>query len=313
MGFKSYHPIVNVLFYISIVVFGILFSHPVCLMLSFCCSVAYYIKLEGKKAVQMLLCCLVPMLMFVTAVNTVFSHYGVTVLYTFENGNSITFEAMANGFITGIVTISVMLWFFTYSSVVTADKFMYVFGKRIPSIALIISMTLRFVPMYKNRLSQIADAQKGIGMSLTAGSIISRIKNAGNVLVVLITWSLENAIETSDSMRGRGYGIGKRKTYDKFIWKISDTLSSAVIICADFVLIFGKISGVLNCFYNPQIIVNPPANFGKTYLINEINTLINPLGLFGYFCLSAFALLCLLPLVIDIKEDIVWHKLKSKI
>ncbi len=312
-GFKGCHPTVNVLFYISILVFGMVFSHPVCLAVSMTASLIYYIKLDGRKAVRTFACYLLPMLFAVTLLNTVFAHYGITVLATFPWGNSLTFESLVNGFVTGIVVVSVILWFFTYNEVVTADKFMYVFGKRIPVIALIISMALRFVPMYRDKLREIADAQRGIGRDYRQGNIITRIKNAGNIIVILVTWALENAIETSDSMRARGYGAGRRKTYSRFVWQTSDTVILITLILVDIVLIFGSAFGVINCTYNPQVIINPSADFGTTYLIQEINLKINPLNFLGVLTLLSYALLAFLPIIIDLKEDLKWYKLKSKI
>lgn len=288
-GFKGCHPIVNIIFYISVIVFGMLFSHPVCLAVSLTASLIYYIKLNGRKAVQSFLCYLLPTLFLVTVLNTIFSHYGITVLATFKSGNSLTFESIVNGFVTGVVVVSVILWFFTYNSVVTADKFMYVFGKKIPSVALIISMALRFVPMYRDRLHEIADAQRGIGRDYRQGNLLTRIKNAGNILVILVTWVLENAIETSDSMKAMGYGAGRRKTYSRFIWQTEDTLIILVLIAADVVLALGSALSALKCVYNPQVIINPPTDFGTTYLINEINVKINPLSALGIFSLIAYS------------------------
>lgn len=312
-GFKGCHPIVNILFYISILVFGMLFSHPVFLTVSLTASLIYYIKLEGRKAVQSFLCYLLPTLILVTLLNAVFSHYGITVIATFPNGNNFTLESLVNGFVTGIVVVSVILWFFTYNSVVTADKFMYVFGKKIPSIALIISMALRFVPMYRSRLHEIADAQRGVGKDYRQGNIIERIRNGGGIIVILVTWALENAIETADSMRARGYGVGKRKTYSRFLWQLRDTFILIFIMVADIILIIGKISKALDCIYNPQIIINPTADFGTSYLINEMNLIINPLSILGYVSILAYISLSFMPIIIDLKEDIKWHKLKSKI
>ncbi len=313
IGFKGCHPTVNILFYISILVFGMVFSHPVCLAVSMTASLIYYIKLDGRKAVRTFACYLLPMLFAVTLINTLFAHYGITVLATFPWGNSLTFESLANGFVTGVVVVSVILWFFTYNEVVTADKFMYVFGKKIPAVALIISMALRFVPMYRDKLREIADAQRGIGKDYRQGNIITRIKNAGNIIVILVTWMLENAIETSDSMRARGYGVGQRKTYSRFLWQTSDTVILTILILVDIVLIFGSAFGVIKCIYNPQVIINPSADFGTTYLIKEINLKINPLNFLGILTLLSYTLLAFLPIIIDLKEDLKWHKLKSKI
>ncbi len=313
VGFKGCHPAVNMLFYISVLVFGMMFSHPVCLAVSLAASLAYYLKIKGRSAAKTFCCYLLPMLLIVVIINSIFSHYGVTVLTTLPGGNNLTFEAIINGVVTGFVVVSVILWFFTYNEVVTADKFMFIFGKIIPQIALIISMALRFVPMYGNRLKEIADAQRGIGKDYRQGNITERIKNGSAIIVILVTWALENAIETADSMRARGYGLKGRRTYTRFIWQSSDTVNIIILILIDILLISGAVFGTLKCFYNPMITINPSSDFGVSYFINELNLTVNPLSAFGYAVLSAYILLCFLPIIIDLKEDIKWHSLKSKI
>lgn len=313
LGFRGCHPAVNILFYISVLVFGMLFSHPVCLAVSLAASLSYYIKLKGRSAAKIFCRYLLPMFLAVVLINSLFSHYGITALATLPGGNSLTFEAIINGAVTGVVVISVILYFFTYNEVVTADKFMFIFGKAVPQIALIISMALRFIPMYSNRLKDIADAQRGIGKDYRQGSFVERIKNGSAIIVILVTWALENAIETADSMKARGYGLKGRKNYTRFIWQLSDTVTASVIVLADIVLAFGVGFGTLKCSYNPMVVINPWADFGVSYFINELNLTLNPLSLLGYAVLSAYILLCFLPIIIDLKEDIKWHSLKSKI
>ena len=43
-----------------------------------------------------------------------------------------------------------------------------------------------------------------------SGSLLQRLKNAITILSIMVTWALENAIETADSMKSRGYGLPGR-------------------------------------------------------------------------------------------------------
>lgn len=293
-GFRGYHPVANLIFFAGIVVFGLLFKHPATLAVCFSAALCYYIKLCGKAAVKSFFLFLLPMLVFVLLLSGFTAHYGVTALFTLPNGNDITLEAVVYGFVLGLMTVTVIMWFFCYNEVVTADKFMFVFGRFLPAAALVISMTLRFIPMYKNRLKTIAEAQRGIGMDYKTGSIAQRIKNGGKIISILITWSLENAIETSDSMRARGYGLKGRKNYGKFRWSAKDITFVIVNLLLDVIITFGYVGKALYCEYNPEI-------------------RISELSAFGIITLAAFAVLCFLPLIIDLKEDIKWNRLKLRI
>lgn len=313
IGFKGYHPVANLIFFASIVVFGLLFKHPATLAVCFAAALCYYIRLSGKTAFKSLLVFLTPMILVVVIINGLFAHYGITPLMTLPDGNQLTLESIVYGFVLGLAAVTIIIWFFCYSEVVTADKFMSVFGKILPAAALVFSMTLRFIPMYKNRLHIIAEAQAGLGRDYKTGSIKQRIKNGGTIISILITWSLENAIETSDSMRARGYGLGGRKNYGKFRWSTNDIVSVAVMLALDVIMTLGCIKKSLYCIYNPYIIINPSVDFGKTYFINELNMTFNPMSALGIITLMAFILLCFLPLIIDLKEVIKWNRLESRI
>lgn len=311
-GFKGYHPLVNVLFFISIIAFGMLLRHPVYLVISFISSTAYYLKLSGKDGRKTVFRFLLPMLLFVVIINSFFNHYGVTTLFILSSGNNFTFEALVMGIVSGITVVSVIQWFFCCNEVVTEDKFMHIFGRILPKGALVVSMILRFVPLYRRRYKEISQARKCMGLNGT-DSFICKMKNTFKNIGILVSWSFENAIETADSMKTRGYGLKGRTYYSRFQWHTGDTLALILLVLFDALIIFGLISNSAYCIYNPYVIINQPSEIGTTYIINELNLTINPFGFLSIISLIAFTLLCFLPLTIDLKEDIKWHRLQSKI
>lgn len=311
-GFKGYHPLVNVLFFISIIAFGMLLRHPVYLVISFISSTAYYLKLSGKDGRKTVFRFLLPMLLFVVIINSFFNHYGVTTLFILPSGNNFTFEALVMGIVSGITVVSVIQWFFCCNEVVTEDKFMHIFGRILPKGALVVSMILRFVPLYRRRYKEISQARKCIGLNGT-DSFICKMKNTFKNIGILVSWSFENAIETADSMKARGYGLKDRTYYSRFQWHTGDTLALILLVLFDALIIFGLVSNSAYCIYNPYVIINQPSEIGTTYIINELNLTINPFGFLSIISLIAFTLLCFLPLTIDLKEDIKWHRLQSKI
>ena len=54
------------------------------------------------------------------------------------------------------------------------------------------------------------------------GSVFARVKNSIRILSAVITWSLENAIDTSDSMKSRGYGLTGRTAYSNYVFDKRD-------------------------------------------------------------------------------------------
>lgn len=93
--------------------------------------------------------------------NPMFNHYGVTMLYYVKSsGNWITLEALVYGVVLGAVMFVVIQWFSCYNKVMTTDKFIYLFGRIIPALSLILSMALRFVPRFTAQLKVIRSGRK---------------------------------------------------------------------------------------------------------------------------------------------------------
>ena len=67
-----------------------------------------------------------------------------------------------------------MLWFSSYNEIMTSDKFVYLFGRVIPALSLVLSMTLRFVPKFKAQMQTVMEAQRCGGRDTSNGSLPQR-------------------------------------------------------------------------------------------------------------------------------------------
>ncbi|MCQ2432855.1 MAG: energy-coupling factor transporter transmembrane protein EcfT, partial [Clostridia bacterium] len=158
-------------------------------------------------------CWLLPAAVLAMTVNTAFSHAGITILAYLPSGNPLTLESIIGGAQTGLLLITVLVWFSCFHKVMTADKWICLFGRIIPALSLLFSMTLRFIPKLSDQYRMAAEAQRALGMGIEEGGFVRRMKNSAAVLSIMLTWSLENAVETADSMKSRGYGLPGRTAY----------------------------------------------------------------------------------------------------
>ena len=212
-SFYNYHPTVNLLYFTLVITFSMLLMHPVAQIIALVCAVTYAVSVEGKKSVLFLLKFCLPMVLLTAFINPAFSHEGVTILYYFSSGNPLTLESILYGVGAGVMLVTVLLWFSAFSRVMTSDKFIYLFGKVIPALSLVLSMSLRFVPKFKKQTEVVVEAQRCLGRDISTGSLLQRFKTAVVILSIMITWALENAIETADSMKSRGYGLKGRSAF----------------------------------------------------------------------------------------------------
>ncbi|MBQ7040381.1 MAG: energy-coupling factor transporter transmembrane protein EcfT [Clostridia bacterium] len=280
------HPFVSFLYYLLVIVFSVCIMHPVCILLSVFGSVLLSVKLSGKKMLKFYLMFILPTAILAAVLNPLFNHQGVTILAYFPNGNPLTKESLLYGFAASGMIASVMSWFYSFNLIITSDKIVYLFGKITPSLSLLISMILRFVPNFKRQIEEIAVAQKGMGIYKQ-----NKLKAVLSVLSAEITVALESAVVTSDSMKSRGYGTAKRTFYSNYTLRKFDVIFLLVISALGLINIALWSGGAFKSSFYPVITISDmPA-------LSVI--------LYGIFCL--------LPFILESVEEIRWNVLKSKI
>jgi len=268
--------------------------HPIFQVITLISAVVYSIMLKGKRAVRFNLLYMIPLLLIMAAMNPAFNHAGVTILFYLQNGNPITLESILYGAAAAIMFVTVIVWFSCYNVVMTSDKFIYIFGKILPALSLILSMVLRFVPRYMTQIKIISNAQKSIGRDMTQGNPLRRARNGITILSIMTTWALENAIETADSMKSRGYGLPNRTSFSTFRFDNRDKTVFIMMLGLILMVMIGAARGENTIRFFPSI---------KAIAIT-------PFSIVVYI---AYLALCMLPVIINIVEAMRWKSIESKI
>ncbi|MGI6028895.1 MAG: energy-coupling factor transporter transmembrane component T [Candidatus Heteroscillospira sp.] len=292
-AFSSYHPIINFLYFTLVLVFSMCFMHPASQVISLCCAVAYSVYLSGRRAVRFSLMYMLPMMLVAVVVNPAFNHEGATVLTYLPTGNPLTLESMVYGVAAALMLASIITWFSCYNAVMTSDKFVYLFGRIIPALSLVLSMTLRFVPKFKAQLHVVSEAQKCVGRDVSDGGMLSRLKNAVTILSIMITWALENAIETADSMKSRGYGLPGRTAFSIYRFDGRDRAALAWLLFCGFYIACGWAKGGFYWRFYPTIRGAAAMPFTVSFQL-------------------VYLALCLTPVILDLAEDRVWKRLQTE-
>lgn len=285
IGFKSYHPVTQLVFFIFVFAFSLVSTNPLSLAVCFLCGAIYALKIQKKKAAVYILKFILPLMLLITVFNGIFAHYGVTVIFTAKSGNNFTLEALVCGFVNSAKIACMLLWLECFNEILTSDEIIFLFGRISPKTALMISTVLRFIPLIRSQSEQISNAQKGLGNSPDACTFIGKIKNAARRLSILVSWTLERGIDSSDSMRARGYGLHGRNPYNPYIFAVRDAAVLALCAAGIITMIFS--TEKLSATYNP--VINIPA----ADILSVTATVL-------------FAVLMLTPLIIDLREEKKW-------
>ena len=268
--------------------------HPVYLAISLTGALTYDIYLKGRKAVRFVVMGLLPMAVLAALVNPAFNHEGATILTYLPSGNPLTMESMFYGVAAAVMLASVVLWFSSYNEVMTSDKFVYLFGRIIPALSLVLSMALRFIPKFKAQMQVVSEAQACIGRDTKNGSVFQRVGNAVKIFSIMVTWSLENAIETADSMRARGYGLPGRTAFSIYRFDDRDKNVLAWLSFCGTYLVSGWMAGGTYFRYYPTV---------KSVVLTPMTV--------SFMCV--YLALVLTPVILDRKEDRQWKSLQSTI
>lgn len=206
-------------------------------------------------------------------INPLVSHNGATVLF-FVGDTAITLESAVYGAVFGAMLAAALMWSICSTVYLTSDKYIWLFGRILPSAGLTLSCSLRFVPLFIRRGREFAAAQgaSSIGEYLRAFS-------------AAIGYSAEEAMSAADSMKSRGYGSAKRTSYSLYRLGVMDISALSAVIALALTAVILMLCGGGNFVFYPYI---SAIGFGAADLALYI----------------AFGVLCLLPSVVAVFEAV---------
>ena len=254
--FSTYHPLINFIYFVFVIGVGMFLMHPVYLALGLLAALTYNGVLHGGKALcKRLFLFVLPMMILVALLNPLFNHYGVTILFYLRNGNPVTLESMLFGLAMSVMLCQMVLWFWSYNKVMTSEKLMYLLSRLIPALSLILAMCMRFIPRFQKRMEVVRQGQKCIGRDVSNGSLLRRIRYGIKMLSILVTWSLESALQTADSMHSRGYGLPGRTAFSLYRFDKRDRKLAVLMALLMSVFFWTVLQGSTAVSYDPKIVV----------------------------------------------------------
>lgn len=290
-SFENYNPITLALYFLlmsSVIMFS---QNPVLLLIGFFGAMSYFLVRNKENTLKTHLFYLAVFLLL-TLINPLTSHRGKTVLF-FVNDSPITLEAIIFGAVSAGMIVTVLYLFKIFSSIMTRDRLLYVFGRLSPKVALILSMGIRYIALFKERARKITDSQRALGL-YRDDNILDRIKCDLRVFSILITWALENGIITANSMEARGYGKARRTHYLLFKFTLGDIIILSLTLLFSAFTLTALFLGRLDFVFYPAV-------------------KLAPLNIFSISAYISYGILSFLPTFNEIGEKLRWSYLQSKI
>ncbi|MBR2284362.1 MAG: energy-coupling factor transporter transmembrane protein EcfT [Ruminococcus sp.] len=287
-SFSEYDPAVTAVYFAAVMGLAMFSNSPAITLLSLCGALLYFFSLNGTSGGRFHLFAFL-LFIILAAVNPLVSHNGTTVLLV-VNDRPITLEALIYGLCSSVLITGTLYWLRCFTQIMTTDKLLRVTGFLSPKLSLVLSMAVRFVPLFGRQWQKINNAQRAMGL-YREDNAIDGARGSLRVFSVLVTWALENGITTADSMEARGCGVSRRTSFHKFRLRHGDY----ILLAAELILFAGAASaaaaGAFDFSCYPSV----------TMAERDWRT---------YTGAAAYGLLVLLPVIIDMEARIRWSLLK---
>lgn len=279
-GFNKYHPAVIFMYFAAVMVITVFVFDPVLLGISLISQSAFYLYLKGMSGGISFVGKCLAMVVICGGINALVNHRGVTVL-CWIGELPVTAECLFYGCMTGTLLAASLLMFGCCSQIMTSEKILCLFGNRLPHISLLFSMALRLIPKIRRDYKKIRENHK-----LQTG-----------ILTTLVGLALEDSLEMGTAMRDRGYGKplkGKGRT--SIYARRFQGRDLVLMVCLFLAASMGM--GLYACSQT-RFLAFPYIEYSR-----------DGMGTGAYLL---FVLLFFIPMGINIREELRWKHIVSKI
>ena len=289
--FHDLNPAVIAIWFFAVTGTAMFCSYPVICFLTLLGGVLLFAIRNGKKHLKTHLFFLI-LYVILTLANPLISHNGNTVLFVM-NDNPVTLEALLYGLNSATMLTGVLYLFRSFTQIMTSEKLLYITSVLSPKISMVLSMDIRYVPIFSRQGQKVSDTQKAMGL-YTDDNIVDDITGRMRIFSSVSTWALENGIVTADSMAARGYGTGRRTALKWFPFGRTDVVFLALTIAFTGTVALAAAHGSYIFDFYPSVSGIHPDLVGKAGL-------------------AAFFLLVIMPVIKETEAIIRWRYLESKI
>ena len=279
-GFSKYHPAVIFIYFVAATVIMIFVFDPVLLGIALLSQSALYLYLKGMSEGMGFVGKCLGMVVICGGINALVNHRGVTVL-CWMGELPVTAECLFYGCMTGTLLAASLLMFGCCSQIMTSEKILCLFGNRLPHASLLFSMALRLIPKIRRDYKKIRENHK-----LQSG-----------ILTTLVGLALEDSLEMGTAMRDRGYGTQPERKRRTSIYARGFKERDLVLIVYLFFTVSAGV-GMYACSQT-RFLAFPYIEYSR-----------DGMGTGAYVL---FVLLFFIPLGINIREELRWKHIVSKI
>lgn len=201
-------------------------------------KIRLYFLINGLKPVIFLMVFTLVLHLLMTKGGAVLLDLGFVKIYEdgLRQGVFISLRFLVLVFMTSILTLTTSPISITDGLETLLNPFKR-FKLPVHELALMMSISLRFIPTLMDETDKIMKAQMARGSDLSAGPIKDRLKAVVPLLVPLFVSAFKRAEDLATAMEVRGYRGGEGRTkYRQLKWTARDTISLVLLVVVAVIL-----------------------------------------------------------------------------
>ncbi|MCK4222575.1 MAG: energy-coupling factor transporter transmembrane protein EcfT [Dehalococcoidia bacterium] len=219
------NPFCKLLWVVSVLVFALIFDHPVYLLLLFLSTMPVIIAATVWREWLSVMKLTLYLCIAIVIINMMLSYHGSHVLLEAPfripvmGTPTVTLEAMVFGLAMSLRLLAIISAFAVLTFTIHPDDLMLSMIKmKLPyKSVLVTSLSTRFIPTLVDDLECISDVQRSRGLELDKGKLPQRIKSRMSIMIPLLCNALDRAVQVSEAMESLAFGSGTKRTFYKEI------------------------------------------------------------------------------------------------
>ncbi|MFV0393222.1 MAG: energy-coupling factor transporter transmembrane component T [Coprobacillaceae bacterium] len=230
---QTIHPYILLTYFISMLVWIVLYKHPISILLfsiSLFIVYGYLCKIDKQSILSYGI-----LILIIIITNPLFVREGADILYQ-NDYIIITKQALVYGAVFGLVITCVLLLYQIMQKFMTSEHILFAFSKHFKILGLILMLVFRMLPKCKRKIKEIRDVQNALHQQKKGLWLL--LKTLKDQFLVLFTWIFETSLIMYESMKARGYQ-NHRTHYHIFRWTTMDTYYIIIIIVLNIGMALG--------------------------------------------------------------------------
>jgi energy-coupling factor transport system permease protein len=270
-------PYPKLVWIISILVLALIIDHPLALLLLFLATLPVVLFGRIRQEWLSFMRFALYLCFAIIVINALVSYNGTHVLVTAPfripvmGTPIITLEAIFYGIGMSLRLLLIISAFAILTLLIHPDDLMLTLVKmKLPyKSVLVTTLSTRFVPTLVDDAERIIDVQRSRGLEIDKGKFVRRIKNRSSIIIILLSNSLDRAIQVAEAMESRAFGTGRGRTFFKEIkLTVWDIVAIMVVLFSLALGVLTSVSGYGHYEYYPTLGSPAISTIGWVFIIS---------------------------------------------